>query len=453
MRTALISGSTFYARPVQYAVVDGLAMFEGDIVLGTVEEVEATTARLRSSLASGIVDSVVISGAQFRWPDCTVPFTIDAALPDQARVTDAIAHWQANTGFRFVARTTEVAFVTFRPGTGCSSNVGRQGNQQFITLEAGCTTGNTIHEIGHAIGFWHEQSREDRDAFVTIHWDKIQPGREHNFNQHITDGDDVGGYDYGSIMHYPRDAFSVDGSDTITPIDAAATIGQRTGLSAGDIASANVMCPIMPTIKESPADTLKEVINDTKKELIADTIKEQIRDTLKEQIDDTIKEQIRDTFKEQVDDTIKEQIRDTRKEQIDDTIKEQIRDTFKEQVDDTIKEGSWDPTETWVETINPGGLGRVVNPVVNPGVGGLGRLGGGQLPFAMTTRHQAPGAIARDAGAGGAADAVAALDAQLVALAEQLNQLEAARTALQGQYDELAAALQQAMAGGGQGGR
>ena len=40
---------------------------------------------------------------------------------------------------------------------------------------------------------------------------------EHNFDQHISDGDDVGTYDYGSIMHYPRDAFSIDGSDTITP--------------------------------------------------------------------------------------------------------------------------------------------------------------------------------------------------------------------------------------------
>jgi hypothetical protein len=69
---------------------------------------------------------------------------------------------------------------------------------------------------------------------VTIQWQNITEGTASHFLQHISDGDDVGGYDCGSIMHYPRTAFSANGQDTIVPTDPNAQIGARTGLSAGD---------------------------------------------------------------------------------------------------------------------------------------------------------------------------------------------------------------------------
>ena len=47
VRTGLITGATFFAQPVQYVVRDGLALFEGDIVLGTVEEMDQKTEELR----------------------------------------------------------------------------------------------------------------------------------------------------------------------------------------------------------------------------------------------------------------------------------------------------------------------------------------------------------------------------------------------------------------------
>ena len=72
------------------------------------------------------------------------------------------------------------------------------------------------------------------------------------FNQHITDGDDLGAYDYGSIMHYPRNAFSANGQDTITPADPNAQIGQRTGLSAGDIAAVGRCIPAVAGRAVSP---------------------------------------------------------------------------------------------------------------------------------------------------------------------------------------------------------
>jgi len=385
VRTGLIPGRTFASKPVQYSVVDGMAIFEGDIILGTVEEVERRSERLRAEQTGELAAGVVITGEQFRWPDCRIPYTIDPTLPNQARVTDAIAHWEAMTSYQFVLRTTETDYVTFRPSTGCSSSVGRQGGQQFLNLASGCTTGNAIHEIGHTVGLWHEQSREDRDSFVTIHWDKIEPGREHNFNQHIVDGDDVGPYDYGSIMHYPRNAFSIDGSDTITPLDPTAEIGQRDGLSAGDIAAASSLCPTPP--KPVPFDTRKEVVKDlhldTKKELISDTLKEMLKDR--------------------------------------------------------IKEVALDPP--WGKVAGLDWRGPIWRWLWRQGGQGPGpgRAPTGPLPFAMATPHRAPAGMADQPDE--ATATAATLDAQLQMLAEQLTELEATRQALQAQYDEIAELL------------
>ena len=133
VRSSFIMGNTFGMKEVTYTARGDDALFEGDILLGSVAEMEqikrSVEEAAETEATEGIARSVVISGAQFRWPDGIIPFRIDPALPNQQRVTDAIAHWEANTVIRFVQRTPANAgshpnFVHFVHGGGCSSAVG-----------------------------------------------------------------------------------------------------------------------------------------------------------------------------------------------------------------------------------------------------------------------------------------------------------------------------------------
>ena len=64
--------------------------------------------------------------------------------------------------------------MNFFRKAGCYSYVGMTGGQQPLSLGNGCWRSKTIqHEFLHAAGFWHEQSRRDRNKYATIHWDKI----------------------------------------------------------------------------------------------------------------------------------------------------------------------------------------------------------------------------------------------------------------------------------------
>jgi hypothetical protein len=249
VRTGFVVLTSGETKAVQYTVVDGRAIFEGDIVLGTVDEMDRTAGVISDFAHEGgeIAHGVGITGQKYRWPNALMPYEIDPGVTNgETRVTNAVNHWQSKTNMRFVRRTSANAsqypnYVRVIKSDGCWSQVGMRGGKQELSLADGCDFGAVVHEFGHAWGLWHEQSREDRDAFITIHWANIQAGKEHNFNQHISDGDDIGGYDYGSLMHYGQYAFSKNNQPTITPKQAGVTIGQRSGLSAGDIAAIHFM--------------------------------------------------------------------------------------------------------------------------------------------------------------------------------------------------------------------
>lgn len=99
-----------------------------------------------------------------------------------------------------------------------------------------------VHEIGHAIGFWHEHTRPDRDEFVDILYDNIEDRYLKNFEKidsSFIDSQGIG-YDYNSIMHYDSDFFArAGGADTLRAKDESIPIGLAVELSPMDILQTN----------------------------------------------------------------------------------------------------------------------------------------------------------------------------------------------------------------------
>jgi hypothetical protein len=252
-----------YVKPLQqawkkvtYAEVDGRAIFEGCIILGEAEAIKTSSERLEGlteenpdllTKPKAEARGVAIKGQQYRWPNGVIPYIINPDVPNPQRVLDAIAHWHSKTKLiKFVPRTTEKDYVRVkRVISGCASAVGRQGGEQELILADSCKVGNIIHELGHTVGLWHEQSRADRDKFIKIVFTNVNPGLAHNFNQHILDGIDLNDYDFGSIMHYPAVAFPLDATKPtivpLKPLPPGVVMGQRTALSAGDVAAVEKM--------------------------------------------------------------------------------------------------------------------------------------------------------------------------------------------------------------------
>jgi len=138
---------------------------------------------------------------------------------------------------------------------GCWSYIGRRGGEQTVSMRPPdskschclCNVGRILHEMMHALGFYHEHTRPDRDRYIKIKEENVKKGKLKNFSMKTYDTTTVDfDYDYASIMHYGPLFFSKDKKGkktTIVPLRTetgnAEKIGQRNMLSKVDCMKLN----------------------------------------------------------------------------------------------------------------------------------------------------------------------------------------------------------------------
>ncbi|XP_067453175.1 low choriolytic enzyme-like isoform X1 [Thunnus thynnus] len=182
------------------------------------------------------------------WPKASdgnvyVPYRISNQYSRRERdvIIRGLRSFAQSTCVRFTPVNRQRDFVDIQSRSGCYSFVGRRGNSQIVSLSRqGCVFHQIVqHELLHALGFNHEQTRSDRDRHVRILLQNVIRGQEHNFRRIRTNNLGTP-YDYSSVMHYGRYAFSRNREPTIVPIpNSNVAIGRAVQMSRVDILRVN----------------------------------------------------------------------------------------------------------------------------------------------------------------------------------------------------------------------
>ncbi|XP_037270926.2 astacin-like metalloprotease toxin 5 [Rhipicephalus microplus] len=205
--------------------------FEGDILLP----------RNRST------DRNAVTKKDELWPKGIIPYVIDAQLNRTTKkILKTMADIESETCLRFVARRNQKNYVLITRREGCSSFVGRQGGVQEVSLGTHCLyTGLIAHELLHAVGFDHEHSRSDRDEYIDVFMENVEPENTEQFeklapskNRLLTP------FDMDSIMLYGSETFAREpGLVTMLAKNGShlKDVFEKPGLSASDVLRINLL--------------------------------------------------------------------------------------------------------------------------------------------------------------------------------------------------------------------
>jgi hypothetical protein len=244
-------------KRVYFFVRDGWAIVDGDIAIGRADDL----------INNRQMESITFAQHQYMWLKVGSVFQIPYIVTSgNANITTAINYF--NTTFsgiiQWVPRTTETDYVDINlnpsdlSGSGFSA-LGRAGGLQQLGGAINMSVGTALHEMGHAVGLLHEQQRSDRNTYIEFHPENMSnsarwtSGQLTDYFQLISNQQDVGLYDYASIMHYLWNTFAKNDGVVLESIPAGIQIARyfpnnMTGdYSEGDIDAIKRLYDAAPT--------------------------------------------------------------------------------------------------------------------------------------------------------------------------------------------------------------
>jgi len=221
---------------IDFEVIDGLAVAYGDEVLG--KPMHDFTEK------TGITET---RPPQY-WDHGVIPYVIKDDVVNPDRVKAAIDFFNAHTNVQFVPYDNQSDAVIFVKGEkNCMSYLGRTGGVQPIYLSEKCGMNEISHELMHALGFVHEQSRSDRDQYVEILWDNIEEQYQSQFAmvpEPLMESYFNSPFDAHSIMMYEPHMFATQPALETMKMKNGAPLTPYTGtMSQSDIERVNRLYP------------------------------------------------------------------------------------------------------------------------------------------------------------------------------------------------------------------
>ncbi len=183
-------------QKIEYEEYNGLAVYEGDIILDA--------KKISTDKTLPKTTGLIVNSENQLWPSGVIPYTFASDVDNTKKnlIKNAISLWESVTNIRFVYKRGQKTYVYFRNYSGCSSEVGyNPWDTERRVRVGGCSSqGNLNHELGHVIGLHHEHQRNDRD-------DNVIAGRTDSPNYNIIkNAVDHGAFDFKSLMMYPMGA-------------------------------------------------------------------------------------------------------------------------------------------------------------------------------------------------------------------------------------------------------